>query len=94
LSWSRPFDRPIKLPSGKIIRTLGDAGRYLDSLSKSRHQDPAFVTALEVVWAAFEGRGPLLHANAGIGQLVHGPRKRPELRPPKARPAIKLLRDQ
>jgi hypothetical protein len=27
--WRRPFDDEIVLPEGRILRTLGDAGRYM-----------------------------------------------------------------
>jgi hypothetical protein len=26
--WRRPFDDEIALPDGRVLRTLGDAGRY------------------------------------------------------------------
>jgi hypothetical protein len=32
---------------------------------------------------AAEGRGPMMHANAGIGRVVNGPPKIPESRPSK-----------
>ena len=36
--WSRPFDEPIPLPDGGELRTLLDAGRYVDALPCSAHE--------------------------------------------------------
>lgn len=96
MSWSRPFDRPIKLPGGKIIKTLGDARDHLLSLPKDQHQAPAFIAAAEAVVLAGEQRGPVMHANVGMAQLVHGPIPPPEPRPSTTRPwgKINLLRDR
>jgi hypothetical protein len=30
--WSRAFDDPIPLPDGRMLMTLGDAGRYIAGL--------------------------------------------------------------
>ena len=37
MNWSREFDEPIALPDGGELRTLLDAGRYVDALPRSRH---------------------------------------------------------
>jgi hypothetical protein len=36
--WSRAFDEPIPLPDGGELRTLLDAGRYVDALPRSTHE--------------------------------------------------------
>jgi hypothetical protein len=36
--WSRAFDEPIVLPDGGELRTLLDAGRYVDALPPSMHE--------------------------------------------------------
>jgi hypothetical protein len=36
--WSRAFDEPIPLPDGGELRTLLDAGRYVDALPRSMHE--------------------------------------------------------
>jgi hypothetical protein len=38
LDWSREFDKPIPLPDGGELRTLLDAGRYVDGLARSVHE--------------------------------------------------------
>jgi hypothetical protein len=35
--WKRAFDKPIPLPDGGELRTLLDAGRYVDALPRSMH---------------------------------------------------------
>jgi hypothetical protein len=32
MSWSREFDEPIHLPDGRELRTLLDAGLYIEAL--------------------------------------------------------------
>lgn len=82
-SWSRRFDVPIALPDGSKIATLDQARRYLLALPNHRHGDEDVKAAVEALMMAAEGRGPLMHANAGIGRVVNGPPKIPEPRPSK-----------
>jgi hypothetical protein len=73
MSWSRPFDDPIKPPKGKTIVTLKDAAAYILKLPKSKQQSPEWQTAGEAVIMAAEDRGPLMHAYAGMMRaLNHG----------------------
>ncbi len=93
--WSRRFDVPVNLPNGKQIVTLSDARKYLLAIPKAK-QDAAVEAAVEAVLMAAEGRGPTMHANAGVARVVYGPRPPPEPRPSKKRPwgKVKLLRDR
>ena len=56
--WSRPFDEPIPLPDGGELRTLLDAGRYVDALPRSMHEREEWQTVMEVLLSAVEGREP------------------------------------
>lgn len=47
MSWERRFDRPIILPSGKALRTLEDARRYILALPQSEHETIAWQIAIE-----------------------------------------------
>lgn len=82
-SWSKRFDVPISLPDGTTIKTLGDARQHLLALPKARHKDADVATAIEAMLMAAEGRGPVLHANAGIARVVYGPPRIPEPDPSK-----------
>jgi hypothetical protein len=57
--WSRPFDEPIPLPDGGELRTLLDAGRYVDALPRSMHEREEWQMAMEVLLSAVEGREPV-----------------------------------
>ena len=81
--WKKRFDVPIGLPDGTKIATLDQARRYLLALPEARHRDADVSAAIEAVLMAAEGRGPVMHANAGIGRIVNGPPKIPEARPSK-----------
>jgi len=37
MSWQREFDEPIVLPDGGELRTLLEAGRYVEALPKTTH---------------------------------------------------------
>lgn len=79
MSWSARFIDPIELPGGGKLKTLSDARAYLLKLPKARHGDGAVQTAIECVMMAAEGRGPMMHAEAALHQMLHG---RPVQPPP------------
>jgi hypothetical protein len=56
MSWSRKFDELIALPDGSELRTLLDAGRYVDALPRSMHEREEWQTVMEVLLSAVEGR--------------------------------------
>jgi hypothetical protein len=47
--WRRRFDGPIPLPDGGELRTLLDAGRYVDALPRSMHEREEWKTVMEVL---------------------------------------------
>jgi hypothetical protein len=57
--WSRPFDEPVPLPDGGELRTLLDAGRYVDALPRGIHEREEWQTVMEVLPSAVEGREPV-----------------------------------
>jgi hypothetical protein len=66
MSWDRPFDQPVPLPSGPPARTLRDAGNYIRKLPKSEHDTPEWRLAVQMLIDAAEDRGPMLFARMGI----------------------------
>jgi hypothetical protein len=57
--WQRAFDEPIVLPDGGELRTLLDAGRYVDALLHSMHEREEWQAVMEVLLSAVEGREPV-----------------------------------
>jgi hypothetical protein len=70
MSWDRPFDRPVPLPSGAPARTLRDAANYIRNLPKSEHDLPEWRLAVQMLIDAAEDRGPMLFARMGIDRAV------------------------
>lgn len=95
MPWSQRFDRPILLPDGRLLETLGDARAWLLTIPTADYSE-AMGAAAEALLMAAERRGPMMHANVAVAQAVHGPRPPPEPRPPKQPPypRVKLLRDR
>jgi hypothetical protein len=55
--WTREFDEPIPLPDGGELRTLIDAGRYVDALPRSMHEREEWQMVMEVLLSAVGGPG-------------------------------------
>jgi hypothetical protein len=72
LSWERPFDQPVPLPSGPPARTLRDAANYIKKLPKEEHDKPDWRLALQTLIDAAEDRGPMLFAKIGILRAIEG----------------------
>ncbi len=82
MNWSRPFDDPIVLPDGGELRTLLDAGRYVDALPRSMHEREGVANGDGSPAMAVEGREPvrLVHvALLGLAgeQRMRGARRKP-----------------
>jgi hypothetical protein len=57
--WSRKFHEPMPLPDGGELRTLIDAGRYVDALPRSMLEREERQMVMEVLLLAVEGREPV-----------------------------------
>ena len=47
MSWSRAFHIPIPLPDGRMLRTLRDAGDYIQALPGAKHKRPEWQIAVQ-----------------------------------------------
>jgi hypothetical protein len=83
MSWSRQFDEPIPLPDGGELRTLLDAGRYIEALPKAKHQRPEWQTATEMLLMAAEGRGPMIFAHIAMLKALNAWNPKPASEPRK-----------
>jgi len=71
MSWERPFDQPVPLPSGPPARTLRDAANYIKKLSETERDMPEWRMAIQMLIDAAEDRGPMLFAKMGIQRAVN-----------------------
>jgi hypothetical protein len=83
--WSRKFDEPIVLPDGGDLRTLLDAGRYVDALPRSMREREEWQAVMEVLLSAVEGREPvrLVQVALTLALLESKPTRRPRRKPAK-----------
>lgn len=82
MSWDREFDAPVPLPRGKRAVTLREAALHITKLPKAEAAKDHWQTAMEVLMAAAEQRGPMMHARIGMMQaLSGGGRQPPEVQP-------------
>src|SRR6516162_1924150 len=51
MSWSRAFHVPITTPDGLMLRTLRDAGEYMQALARAKLKQPEWEIAAETLLA-------------------------------------------
>jgi hypothetical protein len=73
MSWDRPFDQPVPLPSGAPARTLRDAANYIKKLPKSEYDRPEWRLAVQTLIDASEDRGPIFLVRIGIRRALERP---------------------
>jgi len=80
MSWSRAFHIPIPLPDGRVLRTLRDAGEYIQELAREAHERPEWQMAAQMLLEAVEGKS-LMFAEAAIRKAVNAGKPAPEPTP-------------
>ena len=73
--WEKRFQDPVPLPEGGELRTLREAGQYIEKLPKKTHDTPEWRTAIRILLATAEGNDSILHARIAMMQALH-PRER------------------
>ena len=68
MSWETTFDEPIPLPTGRELRTLREAGDYIQTLPTSTQKHERWQTAVSVLMDTAEG-GPSMFARTAIMQF-------------------------
>jgi hypothetical protein len=66
VSWDRPFDRPVPMPSGAAARTLRDAANYIKEMPKSQRDKPEWRLVIQMLIDAAEDICPMLFAKWAI----------------------------
>ena len=64
--WSRAFDDPIPLPSGRQIVTLKHAANYIQKLPKAEQHLEEWQAAVEALLLVVELNGPTMMARIGV----------------------------
>ena len=75
--WHRLFDEPVQLPDGGELRTFLEAGRYLEALPKSQHEQPEWQTAIHFLLMAAEGRLPVMFAHVALLKALTARKSKP-----------------
>jgi len=81
MPWSRAFHVPITTPDGLTLRTLRDAGEYIQALPRAKSQRPEWQIAAETLLEAVEGKGPLMFAEIAMRKAVNAEKPAPEPTP-------------
>jgi len=58
-----------------MLRTLRDAGDYIQALPGAKHKRPEWQIAAEMLLAAVEGSGPLMFAEIAMRKALNAERK-------------------
>jgi hypothetical protein len=66
MSWSRESDEPIHLLDGRELRTLLDAGLYIEALPNKTQDRSEWQTATKMLLFAAEEGGPVMFANIAL----------------------------
>lgn len=70
MMWDAAFDEPIRLPNGRMARTLKEAARYITKLPPAEHDHPRWRIAVRVLIEAAQGRKPIDFARTGMVQAL------------------------
>jgi hypothetical protein len=73
VSWSTPFDEPIRSRGGARLATLQDAADYIMKLPEDLQQEQRWQIAVEnLINAAETGGGWLMFARIGMMRALNG----------------------
>src|SRR4051794_40318308 len=82
--------RPVRLPGGRELVTLRDAGDYIAKLPKREQNKPEWQWAVRQLLRAAQGHGPYcMFAGLAIGTALYGKKPPPIGNPDDAPPAPK-----
>lgn len=71
--WSRHFREPIPIPGREPIKTLLDAGLFIDALSDTEKAETRWQDAVEALMLVVELNGPTEFARIGMMRALSGP---------------------
>jgi len=71
VSWEQFFLDPIELPDGRVLRSVRDAGEFIQSLPKATHERPEWRAAVEALLVVVERDGDTLPVRIGIMRALN-----------------------
>ena len=71
MSWSRAFDDPIRVPRGRQLVTLRDAGDYIAKLPKAKYLTAEWQAAMFALILVVDLNGPTMMARIGIMRALN-----------------------
>jgi hypothetical protein len=71
MSWSRAFDEPIALPDGRILKALSDAGHFVTSFPKAKHDRPEWRLAAAMLMQAADDGAPVVFAEIAMRRALN-----------------------
>jgi len=66
MRWTTRFDEPIRLGTGKALRTLRDAADHITALPRQVAELEHWQDAIACLIAAADGKGPIMIARIGV----------------------------
>jgi hypothetical protein len=70
-NWNHRFDEPIRLPGGRRLVTLRDAGNYILTLPESEHTVPEWQAAMQALGLVATYGGPTMFARIGVMRALN-----------------------
>ena len=71
MSWEQFFLEPIELADGRTLRSLRDAGEFIQSLPKAMHERPEWREAVEALLLVVEHGGDTMLPWTGIMRALN-----------------------
>jgi hypothetical protein len=71
LSWEKQFADPIELPDGRVLRSLRDAGEFIQSLPVAVQDRPEWQVAARALLLVVECNGDPMLARIGMMRALN-----------------------
>jgi hypothetical protein len=71
VSWEQELFEPIELSDGRVLRTLRDAGHYIQELPKATQERPEWQEAAKALLLVVECNGDTLLAYIGLMRALN-----------------------
>ncbi|MBV8917323.1 hypothetical protein [Bradyrhizobium sp.] len=71
MSWQQFFRDPIELTDGRVLRSLRDAGEFIQMLPKATHDRPEWRAAVQALLLVVEHDGDTLPVRIGIVRALN-----------------------